>query len=54
MYRVSQKGPFYPLSVKVSKFTKKEKPFRDDVKKKRVKNGTLAQKVGRYQNKFPI
>ena len=29
--------------------------LRDDIKKKkRVKNGTLAQKVGRYQNKIPI
>ena len=28
--------------------------LRDDVQKKRVKNGTLAQKVGRYQNKIPI
>ena len=28
--------------------------LRDDIKKKRVKNGTLAQKVGRYQNQIPI
>jgi len=44
MYRVSQKGPFYPLSVKVSKFTKKEKPFRDDVKKKRSKKRDIGPK----------
>ena len=30
------------------------KKVRDDLQKKRVKNGNLAQKVGRYQNKIPI
>ena len=38
----------------INRNIRKVRTLRDDVQKKRVKNGTLAQMVGRYQNKIPI
>jgi len=45
--------------IKINGFNKnfksrEKRDLRDDIKKKRVKNRTLAQKVGRYQNQIPI